>query len=58
MSNLKTALKGRPEYSYNVQGIPLKTREAARIVQRSLRNPETGIAPRILQTKTVTEVIR
>lgn len=58
MSKLKTALKGRPEYSYTVDGVQLKTREAARIVQRTLRNTETGIAPRILQTKTVTEVIR
>ena len=58
MSNLKSALKGRTEYSYTVQGVPLKTREAARIVQRTLRDPVTGIAPRILQTKVITEVIR
>lgn len=58
MSKLKNALKGRTEYSYEVEGVPTATREAARIVQRSLRNPETGVAPRILQTKVVTQVIR
>lgn len=58
MSNLKSALKGRVEYTYKVEGVPTATREAARIVQRSLRDPETGIAPRIIQTKVVTQVVR
>ncbi len=57
-ANLKSALKGRTIYSYQVEGIDLSTREAARIVQRTLRNPDTGIAPRILQTKVVTQVVR
>lgn len=60
MNALKQALKGRgrPEYTYQVEGVPVSTREAARIVQRSMRDPETGVAPRILQTKVITQVIR
>lgn len=56
--NVSSALKGRPEYSYKVENMEFSTREAARIVQRTLRNELTGVAPRILQTKVVTQVIR
>jgi hypothetical protein len=46
-------------YEYKVAGIPTSTREAARLIQRSLRSatPEAK-APRIVQKITMERIVR
>jgi hypothetical protein len=55
------------QYEYNVGGIKVGTREAARIVQRSFRSlstqslttdGKTPVVPRIVQKLTVERVVR
>lgn len=51
-------MKAKQHYAYQVGGIGAATREAARIIQRTFRDPENPKAatPRIIQ-KIVTERI-
>lgn len=56
-------MKAKMKYAYQVGGIGVQTREAARLVQRALRNEivEKGLTspvPRILQKLTVERVVR
>lgn len=44
-------------YEYDIAGVKVNTREAARIIQRNLRTPDVK-APRIIQKMTVTKVVR
>lgn len=46
------------KYAYQVGGIGTGTREAARIIQRSLRDTGANPVPRIIQKLVVERVIR
>jgi hypothetical protein len=57
----------KKQYEYNVGGVAVGTREAARMVQRSFRalaeqtlttNGNTPVIPRIVQKLTVQRVVR
>jgi hypothetical protein len=49
----------KKKYAYQVGGIAVATREAARIIQRSFRTLDTvAAAPRIIQKITMERIVR
>lgn len=51
-------MKTKKKYEHSINGLTVATREAARIIQRALRDPVTGTAPRIMQKLTIERVVR
>jgi hypothetical protein len=48
----------KKKYAYQVGGIAVATREAARVIQRSFRTDETVVVPRIVQKITLERIVR